>query len=70
MSSLPLIFISAVSRELRSGRQLAANGADRRPMDPGAPLLTRPAALIGLSIPLFLIVLVVALIAYQAVTTV
>ena len=25
MSSLPLIFISAVSRELRSGRQLAAN---------------------------------------------
>src|SRR2546423_6002820 len=25
MASLPLIFISAVSRELRSGRQLAAN---------------------------------------------
>jgi len=47
-----------------------AQGPSGRPMDPGAPLLTRPAALIGLSIPLFLIVLVVALIAYQAVTTV
>ena len=47
-----------------------AYGPSGRPMDPGAPLLTRPAALIGLSIPVFIVVLVVALIAYQAVTTV
>jgi hypothetical protein len=47
-----------------------AHGPSGRPMDPGAPLLTRPAALIGLSIPLFLLVLFVGLIAYQAVTTV
>jgi hypothetical protein len=50
--------------------QPPAQGPSGRPMDPGAPLLTRPAALIGLSIPLFVIVLIVALIAYQAVTTV
>jgi hypothetical protein len=47
-----------------------AHGPSGRPMDPGAPLFTRPAALIGLFIPGFLIVLIGGLIAYQAVTTV
>jgi hypothetical protein len=45
-------------------------GPSGRPMDPGAPLLARPTALIGLSIPLFLIVLFVACVAYRVVTSV
>jgi hypothetical protein len=47
-----------------------AHGPSGRPMDPGGPLFTRTGALIGLFIPIVLIMLLVFLIAYQAVTTV
>ena len=45
-----------------------AQGPHGRPMDPGAPLMTRPAALVGLFIPVFLVMLVVFLVAWQAVS--
>jgi hypothetical protein len=47
-----------------------AHGPSGRPMDPGAPLLARPSALIGLAIPVVLIMLVVFYFAWLAVTTV
>jgi hypothetical protein len=43
--------------------QPPAQGPSRRPMDPGQPLLTRPAAIIGLAIPVVLLMAFVFLLA-------
>jgi hypothetical protein len=40
--------------------QASPTGGSRQPMDPGPPLLTRPMAIIGLSIPVVLFLLIVA----------
>ncbi|WP_213450783.1 hypothetical protein [Rhizomonospora bruguierae] len=39
----------------------APDGNSRQPMDPGAPLMTRPAAIIGLAIPFALVFLLILL---------
>jgi hypothetical protein len=43
------------------------HGPSRQPMDPGAALLARPSAIIGLAIPVLLIMLLIFVIAAQSV---
>ena len=49
--------------------QRPPHGPSGRPMEPGAPLLARPSALIGLGIPVLLVMLLVFVIALRATST-